>query len=47
LGLFEPVHGSAPDIAGQGLADATGALRAAQMMMETIQSAHNEETASA
>jgi 3-isopropylmalate dehydrogenase len=47
LGLFEPVHGSAPDIAGRGLADPTGAVRAAQMMVETIQSVQNEETARA
>lgn len=23
-GLYEPIHGSAPDIAGKGLADAVG-----------------------
>jgi 3-isopropylmalate dehydrogenase len=34
IGLFEPVHGSAPDIAGKGLADPTAALRAAGMLME-------------
>jgi 3-isopropylmalate dehydrogenase len=45
LGLFEPVHGSAPDIAGRGLADPTGAVRAAQMMIETIESVHRQETA--
>ena len=33
LGLFEPVHGSAPDIAGTGLADPTAAIRAARMMV--------------
>jgi 3-isopropylmalate dehydrogenase len=36
IGLFEPVHGSAPDIAGRGLADSTAAVRAAQLMMETL-----------
>lgn len=30
--LFEPVHGSAPDIAGRGLANPLGAVRAAAMM---------------
>lgn len=30
--LFEPVHGSAPDIAGRGIADPRGAVRAAAMM---------------
>ncbi|MGI8519459.1 MAG: isocitrate/isopropylmalate dehydrogenase family protein, partial [Actinomycetota bacterium] len=29
IGLFEPVHGSAPDIAGTGRADPTAAVRAA------------------
>jgi len=37
LGLFEPVHGSAPDIAGTGLADPTGAIRATRMMVDEIQ----------
>jgi len=45
LGMFEPVHGSAPNIAGRGLADPTAALRAAQMMIETIDSAHRQEAA--
>jgi 3-isopropylmalate dehydrogenase len=36
VGLFEPVHGSAPEIAGTGLADATGAVEAARMMLETL-----------
>lgn len=35
-GLFEPVHGSAPDIAGTGTADPTGAIRAAEMLMQTL-----------
>lgn len=34
--LFEPVHGSAPDIAGQGLANPVGAIWAAQMLTEHI-----------
>ncbi|MDJ0891598.1 MAG: tartrate dehydrogenase [Gammaproteobacteria bacterium] len=31
--MFEPVHGSAPDIAGQGIANPIGAIWAAAMMM--------------
>jgi 3-isopropylmalate dehydrogenase len=38
LGMFEPVHGSAPDIAGTGVADATAAIRAAEMMIEVLRS---------
>jgi 3-isopropylmalate dehydrogenase len=37
LGLFEPVHGSAPDIAGTGLADPTAAIGAARMMLDELQ----------
>jgi 3-isopropylmalate dehydrogenase len=33
-GLFEPVHGSAPDIAGQGLANPTAMLLSAALMLE-------------
>jgi 3-isopropylmalate dehydrogenase len=36
VGLFEPVHGSAPDIAGTYTADPTAAIEAARMMMETL-----------
>ena len=31
--MFEPVHGSAPDIAGQGIANPVGAIQAAAMML--------------
>ncbi|HET7034942.1 MAG TPA: tartrate dehydrogenase [Thermomicrobiaceae bacterium] len=34
--LFEPVHGSAPDIAGQGLADPLGAIWAGAMMLDYL-----------
>lgn len=34
--LFEPVHGSAPDIAGKGVANPTGAILAAAMMLEWL-----------
>ncbi len=33
-GLFEPVHGSAPDLAGQGIANPTGAILTVAMMLE-------------
>lgn len=32
-GLYEPIHGSAPDIAGQGLANPSGAILSAAMML--------------
>ena len=34
--MFEPVHGSAPDIAGQGIANPIGMLWSAQMMLEHL-----------
>ena len=33
VGLYEPVHGSAPDIAGKGLANPIGAIASAGMML--------------
>jgi 3-isopropylmalate dehydrogenase len=33
-GIFEPVHGSAPDIAGRGIANPTGMLRSTALMLE-------------
>jgi 3-isopropylmalate dehydrogenase len=33
VGLYEPVHGSAPDIAGRGLANPLGAILSAAMML--------------
>ena len=33
VGLFEPVHGSAPDIAGRGLANPCGAIASAAMLL--------------
>jgi 3-isopropylmalate dehydrogenase len=33
-GIFEPVHGSAPDIAGQGIANPTAMLRSTALMLE-------------
>jgi tartrate dehydrogenase/decarboxylase / D-malate dehydrogenase len=34
--LFEPIHGSAPDIAGQGIANPAGAIWAASLMLESL-----------
>jgi 3-isopropylmalate dehydrogenase len=33
-GLFEPVHGSAPDLAGRGIANPTGALLTVALLLE-------------
>ncbi|WP_280536426.1 isocitrate/isopropylmalate family dehydrogenase [Halopenitus sp. POP-27] len=35
-GLFEPVHGSAPDIAGEGVANPTAAILSAAMLLEHL-----------
>jgi tartrate dehydrogenase/decarboxylase/D-malate dehydrogenase len=35
-GIFEPVHGSAPDIAGKGLANPLGAIWAGALMLEHL-----------
>ena len=35
-GLFEPVHGSAPDIAGRGIANPSGAIWSAVLMLEHL-----------
>ncbi|HYH35165.1 MAG TPA: 3-isopropylmalate dehydrogenase [Nocardioides sp.] len=34
--MFEPVHGSAPDIAGQGVADPTAAILSAGLLLEHL-----------
>src|SRR6202000_951425 len=34
--MFEPVHGSAPDIAGQGKADPTAAVLSVSMLLEHV-----------
>ncbi len=36
LSMFEPVHGSAPDIAGEGKANPYGAILAAKMMVDHL-----------
>jgi len=35
--MFEPVHGSAPDIAGKGIADPTAAILSAAIMLDHLQ----------
>jgi len=44
VGLYEPVHGSAPDIAGKGIANPLGAILSAAMMLR--HSFHLEREAS-
>ena len=44
-GLYEPIHGSAPDIAGQDIANPTGAILSAAMMLRY--SLENEPAAQA
>ena len=41
--MFEPVHGSAPDIAGQGIANPIGTIWAGAMMLQHLghQGAHD------
>jgi 3-isopropylmalate dehydrogenase len=34
--MFEPVHGSAPDIAGKGLADPTATVLSVAMMLDHL-----------
>ena len=34
--MFEPVHGSAPDIAGQGVADPVAAIRSAVLLLDHV-----------
>jgi tartrate dehydrogenase/decarboxylase/D-malate dehydrogenase len=36
-GLFEPIHGSAPDIAGRGIANPVGAILSAAMLLDDIE----------
>jgi tartrate dehydrogenase/decarboxylase/D-malate dehydrogenase len=34
--MFEPVHGSAPDIAGQGICNPVGVIGSAALMLEHV-----------
>jgi 3-isopropylmalate dehydrogenase len=44
VGLYEPVHGSAPDIAGKGVANPIGAISSAAMLLEHSLGLHHEAT---
>ena len=44
-GLFEPVHGSAPDIAGRGIANPTAMLRSTALLLEHGLGLHEEAAA--
>jgi len=46
-GLFQPSHGSAPDIAGKGLANPTAMFLSAAMMLQWLGSRHQDTTAAA
>lgn len=35
-GLFEPIHGSAPDLAGRGIANPTGAILASALLLDHV-----------
>jgi len=43
--VFQPSHGSAPDIAGRGLANPTAAFLSAAMMLEWLGERHNDAAA--
>jgi homoisocitrate dehydrogenase len=48
VAYFEPVHGSAPDIAGQGIANPIGAILSAAMLLDHVgctEAAHRVEAA--
>ena len=36
MGLFEPVHGSAPDIAGQDIANPIGTILSAALLLDEL-----------
>lgn len=42
VGLYEPVHGSAPDIAGQGIANPLGAILSVALMLRHTFQLHRE-----
>jgi 3-isopropylmalate dehydrogenase len=45
VGLYEPVHGSAPDIAGRGVANPLGAILSAAMLLRHSFGLENEAAA--
>lgn len=42
---FEPTHGSAPDIAGTGVANPIGQIRSAALMLEYLGFVHEDDRA--
>ena len=42
VGLYEPIHGSAPDIAGQGIANPIGTILSAALMLRYSLKLENE-----
>ncbi len=44
-GLYEPIHGSAPDIAGKGIANPCGAIASAAMLLRQSLGLHDEAIA--
>ena len=47
VGLFEPVHGSAPDIAGRGMANPLALLMSAVMMLNHLHESRGDDQAAA
>lgn len=45
VGIYEPVHGSAPDIAGRGIANPIGAIRSGALMLAHSFGLHEEAAA--
>ena len=43
-GLFQPAHGTAPDIAGKGIANPTAMILSVVMMLEWLADRHDDET---
>ena len=43
-GLYEPIHGSAPDIAGQGIANPVGTILSSAMMLRHSLGLEDEAT---
>jgi len=45
MGLYEPIHGSAPDIAGRGIANPYGTIRSAALLLRHSLGLHEEARA--
>jgi len=44
VGLFEPIHGSAPDLAGRGIANPCGMIASVAMLLRHSLELHEEAT---